>query len=288
MAETFDAKVSVNRAGTAESTIILDANYGNITAGNHGTDGDVILKDGSNVTRIHLDPGNHKIVIRNADNQIIAVLGTNGNLRLGGGSMDADIEMLKGNGQRTMHFDADGGNLWIGGNGCDGDIVLFPSGVGNSNSTADATIHLDANAGDITLSNADCAEDFDIAEGEDARPGMVMVVDEQSKLRCSNQPYDHRVAGVASGAGPLQPGIVFDRHADMENRQPIALAGKVYCRVDASYGQIRVGDLLTTSETAGHAMRVAEPQRALGSVIGKALQPLSQGKDIIPILVALQ
>jgi hypothetical protein len=66
----------------------------------------------------------------------------------------------------------------------------------------------------------------------------------------------------------------------------IALVGKVYCRVDSAYAPIEVGDLLTTSPTRGHAMRVVDPSRAFGAIIGKALRPLSRGAELIPILVS--
>jgi hypothetical protein len=58
--------------------------------------------------------------------------------------------------------------------------------------------------------------------------------------------------------------------------------------VDASYGAIKVGDLLTTSPTPGHAMRTDDPMKAFGAVIGKALQPLATDIGLIPILIALQ
>jgi len=35
-------------------------------------------------------------------------------------------------------------------------------------------------------------------------------------------------------------------------------------------------------------MRVGDPQRAFGAVIGKALRPLAEGTALVPILVALQ
>jgi hypothetical protein len=69
---------------------------------------------------------------------------------------------------------------------------------------------------------------------------------------------------------------------------PVALVGKVYCKVDAQYGPIEVGDLLTTSCTPGHAMKASDPLKAFGSVIGKALRPLEEGQGLIPILIALQ
>jgi hypothetical protein len=40
--------------------------------------------------------------------------------------------------------------------------------------------------------------------------------------------------------------------------------------------------------TRGHAMRNADPARAFGSVIGKALNRLEEGQGEIAVLVALQ
>ncbi len=142
--------------------------------------------------------------------------------------------------------------------------------------------------GDIKLINADCAEDFDIAGLEEVEPGTVMVIDSEGALRQSDRAYDKRVAGVISGAGNYKPGIVLDKQNSSNNRMPIALLGKVYCKVDASYGAIEVGDLLTTSPTPGHAMRVDDPFKALGTIIGKALRPLADDQGLIPILIALQ
>jgi hypothetical protein len=143
-------------------------------------------------------------------------------------------------------------------------------------------------AEDFHCANADCAEDFDIADHSSAEPGTVMVLDDESKLRESARPYDKRVAGVVSGAGNYKPGFILDRQASGGNRQPIALLGKVFCKVDAQFGPIEVGDLLTTSPTAGHAMRADDPLKAFGAVIGKALRPLPDGRGLIPILIALQ
>ena len=142
--------------------------------------------------------------------------------------------------------------------------------------------------GDIRLGNADCAEDFDVDTGEPADPGTVMVVGELGKVRRSDRPYDKRAVGVVSGAGSYKPGIVLDKRPSDQDRRPLALLGKVFCFVDASYGAIEVGDLLTTSATAGHAMKASDSARAFGAVIGKALAPLAAGQGLVPILVALQ
>ena len=90
------------------------------------------------------------------------------------------------------------------------------------------------------------------------------------------------------GAGDYRPGITLDKHSSRTNRVPIGLLGKVYCKVDAQYGSIEVGDLLTTSPTAGHAMKADDPLKAFGSVLGKALRPLAAGQGLVPILITLQ
>jgi hypothetical protein len=142
--------------------------------------------------------------------------------------------------------------------------------------------------GDVKLLNADCAEEFDIAAADRVDPGTVMVLTGGGALLPSQQAYDKRVAGIVSGAGDYKPALILDRQPDGGHRQPIALMGKVFCKVDAGYGPIEIGDLLTTSPTAGHAMKAADPTRAFGSVIGKALHPLEGGQGLIPVLVALQ
>ncbi len=142
--------------------------------------------------------------------------------------------------------------------------------------------------GDLRLLNADCAEDFDVFGAVKAEPGTVMVLGNEGVLSESYQAYDKRVAGVISGAGNYKPGIVMDKQQTSGNRQPVALMGKVFCKVDAQFGAIEVGDLLTTSPTPGHAMRTSDPFRAFGAVIGKALRTLAEGQGLIPILIALQ
>jgi hypothetical protein len=92
--------------------------------------------------------------------------------------------------------------------------------------------------GDIRLANADCAEEFDVAEGQGIEPGVVVVLGDDGTLQLSTHAYDRRVAGVISGAGNFRPGLVLDRNPSGHRRLPVALLGKVYCKVDASQGAI--------------------------------------------------
>jgi hypothetical protein len=142
--------------------------------------------------------------------------------------------------------------------------------------------------GDIRLSGADCAENFDISESTEIEPGTVLVINKQGKLQECTDAYDKKVAGIVSGAGDYKPGIVLDKKTRQKNRMPVALMGKVYCKVDAQYAPIEIGDLLTSSPTPGYAMKAEEPLKAFGSVIGKALQNMRSGHGLIQILVSLQ
>jgi hypothetical protein len=191
----------------------------------------------------------------------------------------------------VVSFSAATGKAGIGGNGQDGGLGIYAAGTVGSEiheSPSHAMIYLDGKSGDIVLQNADCAEEFEILDPEHAEPGTVMVIGERGGLRMSEQAYDKRVAGVISGANELRPGIVLGRKPSTGARCPVALVGKVFCKVDAHYGAIEVGDLLTSSPTPGHAMRTSDALRSVGAVLGKALLRFEMGQGVIPILVALQ
>ncbi len=285
--------------------ISINSATGNIVAGGDASDGDLVLKSNEGDNRIRLDAGGGNLWLggNGADGDLVlyrtsgdnssldqATLhldGQQANIFAGGNGADGDI-VLKGNeGQERIRLDAGGGNVWLGGNGADGDLVIFAAG-GDNTTLADATIHLNGDAGDIILRNADCAEDFEIEVGQNAEPGTVMIIGEHLRLRTSHQAYDRRVAGIVAGAGVYKPGIVLGRQTNAQNALPIALMGRVMCKVDASYGAINVGDLLTTSPTPGHAMSVQQTDMAFGAVIGKALGSLASGQGLIPALIALQ
>lgn len=59
-------------------------------------------------------------------------------------------------------------------------------------------------------------------------------------------------------------------------------------KVDASFGAIKTGDLLTTSTNPGYAMKVTNKADAVGAIIGKAMGDWSEGTGTIPVLVTLK
>jgi hypothetical protein len=142
---------------------------------------------------------------------------------------------------------------------------------------------------DIILSDAgDCAEVFPAANDGATEPGTVVVVDGNGALRPCGKPYDRCVVGVVSGAGGLRPGLILGTELVGTQRTLVALTGRVYVKVDASVNPVECGDLLTTSARSGHAMKAADPLKAFGTVIGKALAQLESGQGLLPVLVTLQ
>ncbi|MEO8379096.1 MAG: hypothetical protein ABI779_05490 [Acidobacteriota bacterium] len=134
----------------------------------------------------------------------------------------------------------------------------------------------------------------DLAEwvpaSSDMMPGTVVILNPEAgnEVMPSLGEYDVRVAGVVSE----QPGIILGIAGDA--KEQIATTGRVRVKVDASAAPIRVGDLLVTSDKPGRAMRseAIEIQgrkfHQPGTIIGKALEPLSGGEGEILVLLSLQ
>ncbi len=139
---------------------------------------------------------------------------------------------------------------------------------------------------------SDLSERFEVrSKSEQVKPGMVVSIDAQNpgNLVVSTKAYDRRVAGIISGAGGVKPGMLMgQKGTEADGEHPVALTGRVYCRADASNGSIEPGDLLTTSDTPGHAMKVTDYTKAQGAILGKAMTPLAKDRGLVLVLVNLQ
>jgi hypothetical protein len=141
----------------------------------------------------------------------------------------------------------------------------------------------------LEITGADLAEKFPTTET--LEPGTVVEIDPDNpgQLRKARGAYNKRVAGVVAGANGLSKGIVLGNLEGSENHTPIAMSGRVWVYADATHEAIEPGDLLTTSDTPGHAMKASDPTRAHGTVIGKAMTRLEKGKTgMVLVLVNLQ
>ncbi len=187
----------------------------------------------------------------------------------------------------------DGGNNDIGQGG--GRIRL-------RNESNQVTVELDASDGDgnglvrtqvleIT-GGSDLSEKFNINGGDlEPVPGMLVSIDplNPGELVLSTSAYDRTAAGVISGAGGVNPGMLMGQSGSIADGDlPVALTGRVYCHVDASFGPIEPGDLITTSSTPGHGMKVTDHEQARGAIVGKAMTGLAEGCGLVLVLVSLQ
>ena len=138
---------------------------------------------------------------------------------------------------------------------------------------------------------SDLAEPFKMTSANgDVPEGAVVVIDEQNPghLKMSQQSYDTHVAGVVSGANGINPGIQMQQQGLLDGGKNVALTGRVYVHANTSNGAIKPGDLLTTSDVPGDAMRVTDHTKASGAILGKAMSGLSDGRGIVLVLVTLQ
>lgn len=169
----------------------------------------------------------------------------------------------------------------------DGDV-----GIGTSSPAAKLHVNGTARVNILEVMGADVAERFPISTCEPVEPGTVMAIDPANpgKLCVARGAYNRCVAGIVSGAGDTPVGAILGNLPGLSaDSPPIALSGRVWVRCDARERAIAPGDLLTTSDTPGCAMAVADSSRATGAVLGKAMTSLERGDDgLVLVLVGLQ
>lgn len=192
--------------------------------------------------------------------------------RTGNGAGDA-FAWYKGGIHDGGHRNPGGGQTLMT---LDGENGLF---VGGAASVSTITIR----------GGADLTEPFPMKE-EQIEKGSVVVIDDEhpGQLKLSTQAYDMRVAGIVSGTNGVNPGIRLQQDGVLDSGQNVALSGRVYVHADAAFGAIKPGDMLTTSETPGHAMKAVDHTRAQSAILGKAMSSLSEGKGMVLVLVTLQ
>lgn len=203
----------------------------------------------------------------------------------GGANAWTRIEFANGNGQWDLGTSRsyNGDQLYIAREGgANPAFAVQPTG--------DAFVAGNLSVCSLTIrGGCDLAEPFPMKE-EVIEKGSVVVIDDEhpGELKLSTRAYDARVAGIVSGANGIHPGINLQQEGAMDGGQDVALTGRVYVLAEATHGAIRPGDLLTTSDLPGRAMKVTDHVRAQGAILGKAMSGLSKGTGVVLVLVTLQ
>jgi hypothetical protein len=223
---------------------------------------------------------------------------TEGDLRIGNATYRLKIGVATGGGgagHATIAAQGGVNALSLGaGTTLDTQRTLTITGAGNVGiGTASPAAKLDVNGTArvkvLEITGADLAEKFPTTET--LEPGTVVEIDPDNPghLRKARGAYNKRVAGVVAGANGLSKGIILGNLEGSEDHTPIAMSGRVWVYADATHEAIEPGDLLTTSDTPGHAMKASDPSRAHGAVLGKAMTRLEKGKTgMVLVLVNLQ
>ena len=206
----------------------------------------------------------------------------------------------------TFHvFNGTDASLTGGGHVISGDtaglnIVMDNNEIIARNNGASSPLYLNQGSGHVIVpvleitGGSDVAEPYDVAAVAGVEPvaGMVVAIDPEhvGKMRVVNGAYDRTVAGIISGANGIKPGITLTQTGTIaDGDMPVASIGRVWCWCDADQGgPIGAGDMLTTSDTPGHAMKVNDHARSQGATLGKAMSSLKSGKGLVLVLVSLQ
>jgi hypothetical protein len=151
------------------------------------------------------------------------------------------------------------------------------------------------------ICNQDLAETFRTLEPTE--PGDLVVLanqaDPRPTVRKSARPYE----GLLLGAVATNPGLVFDNgetHLAGDNsklitpeKTAVGLVGRVPVKVSLENGPIAVGDPITSSSSAGIAMRATSAGQIIGYALekadqkGKVLVHLQPGYYIPPRMLAM-
>jgi hypothetical protein len=310
------AQISLwNGAGSA--TILLDADeegVGRVRADGAflggaevQTDGTIIIKNGSDVATIKIDPSESTpsegsqismwnstgtaTILLDADDDGIGRINADAAM-IGGSEIQTDGTIIIRNGSNvpTIKIDpsesapAEGGqiSLW---NASGVASILIDGDFNNSGRGRISTNELEITGG------ADIAEPFLVNNMDEIEPGTVLSIDplNAGQLKIASNSYDRCVAGIVSGASEINPGLILKQTGtNADGKHLVALTGRVYCKAEAHNRPIRPGDLLTTSDLPGFAMAAGDMNRAQGAILGKAMTGLKNGQGLILVLVTLQ
>ena len=139
---------------------------------------------------------------------------------------------------------------------------------------------------DADTRDAYAAQEQAIHEARELRGTMEREATGGNKINLADYPIPAATISDEQGTAHLVPGVTS---ITTKGYASVVTQG-VYkaVKVDASFGAIKAGDLLTTSPNPGYAMKVTDKAEAMGAIIGKALGDLSSGTGTVPVMVTLK
>lgn len=253
----------IMRNAMGNDTIVFDAQK----EGDMGAQIFLLDSTGDPVARLHND--------NVAGGGELLLYDSNGNIRI-----ELEAEETFNDGAQMMLYDSSGAATII--------IDADHEGTGNGRITTEVL--------EIT-GGADLSEQFEVAASVlnpdvAPEPGLVVCIDAANpgQLVVCDRAYDSTVAGIISGAGDVQTGLLMGQTDSVaDGRYPVALTGRVYVWAEAGAQPIQPGDLLTTASRTGYAMPAADAHQAFGAILGKAMTGLEAGESgLVLVLVSLQ
>lgn len=259
------------------------------------------LRTGGNVDRLTINSaGNVGVGLTNPSQKLNI---RDGNILLETGTVDkVYIQASGANSAGEITINASNGNQSIEIRGSDalnkaGEILMYDPTTnlrtleidGDWSNTGKSRIVVD----ELQITGgADFAEYFNMVGDIIPEVGTVLSVSSNgsANLEISNKPYDSNVVGVLSGANGINPGIMLkQKDSKITNGDyPVAISGRVYVKAEATKYEIKPGDLLTSSNKAGFAMKATNKKKYAGAIIGKALTGLNSEEGFVLVLLGVK
>lgn len=129
--------------------------------------------------------------------------------------------------------------------------------------TGDVTAAGNVNGANINSTNADLAELYIADVNYD--PGTLVEFGGNQEITITTTSHSTAVAGIVS----TTPGYVMNTALTSDHAIPVALTGRVPCRV---VGKISKGDRLVSSAVSGVATALDANQYQPGCIVGKSLE----------------
>jgi hypothetical protein len=154
----------------------------------------------------------------------------------------------------------------------DGTAGITTPAILNSNSNGVGNIGTATTTWNVVFAKATSAQYADLSENYVADmpypPGTLVEFGGEAEVTITTISSSTKIAGIVS----TEPAYLMNSGEDDPNAVPVALVGRVPCRV---IGTIEKGDRLVSSEIPGVAKKLSDSEYQPGCIVGKALDSYS-------------